>query len=66
MHVALAYIRYGEGDHFGSYVRSISLYFCKRLFPELKLMTLWSQDNSFTTASGLPFLLPNMSLLKTP
>jgi hypothetical protein len=33
MHVAPVCIGFGEGfDHFGSYVRSLSLYFYKRLF----------------------------------
>jgi hypothetical protein len=40
-------------DHFGSYVHSLSLHFCKRLFPGLEPMR--SQGNSFTTAPGLPF-----------
>jgi hypothetical protein len=39
-------------DHFGSYVRNLSLHFCKRLFPGLEPMTPWSQSNSFTTAPG--------------
>jgi hypothetical protein len=38
-----------------SYVRSISLHFCKRLFLGLKHITAWSQGNSFTTVPGLPF-----------
>jgi hypothetical protein len=42
-----------RSDHFGSYVRSISLRFCKRLFPGLEPMTSWSQGNSFTAAQGL-------------
>ncbi len=49
----------GEGsDHFGSYIRSLSLHFCKRLFPGLEPMTSWSQGNSFTAAPGLPFYIP--------
>jgi hypothetical protein len=37
------YIGSGEGSyHFGSYVRSLSMHFCKRLFPGLELMTSWS------------------------
>jgi hypothetical protein len=46
-----------ESDHFGTYVRSLSLHFCKGLYPELEPMTSWSQDNSFTTIPGLPFCL---------
>jgi hypothetical protein len=30
-------------DHFRSYVRNISLHFCKRLFRGLEPMTSWSQ-----------------------
>jgi hypothetical protein len=30
----------GRADHFGSYVCSISLYFCKRLFSGIELMNL--------------------------
>jgi hypothetical protein len=38
MHVAPACTESGEGsDHFGSYVCSLFLHFCKRLFPGLKL-----------------------------
>jgi hypothetical protein len=44
-----------ESDHFGSYVRSLSLHFCKRLFLGFELMISWSQGNSFTAAPGLPF-----------
>jgi hypothetical protein len=56
VHIAPACIGYGEGsDHFGSYVRSISLHFCKRLFSGFELMTSWSQGNNFTAASGLLF-----------
>jgi hypothetical protein len=40
VHVAPACTGYGEGsDHFGSYVHSISLHFCERLFPGLEPMT---------------------------
>jgi hypothetical protein len=42
VHVAPACI---GSDHFGSYVRSISLHFYKRLFPGLEPMTSWSQGN---------------------
>jgi hypothetical protein len=34
-----------RSDHFGSYVRSLSLHFYKRLFPVLEPMTSWSQGN---------------------
>jgi hypothetical protein len=55
VHVALTCVRSGEGsDHFGSYVHSLSLHFCKRLFLGLEPMTSWSQGNRFTTAPGLP------------
>jgi hypothetical protein len=37
--------------------RSLSLHFCKRLFPGLELITSWSQGNSFTAAPGLLFNL---------
>jgi hypothetical protein len=60
VHVALAYAGSREGsDHFGSYARSLSLHFCKRLFPGLEPMTSWSQGNSFTVVPGLPFSLLN-------
>jgi hypothetical protein len=58
VHVALACAKSGEGfNHFGSYVCSFSLYFCKMLFLGLEPMTLWSQGNNFTAALGLPFTL---------
>ena len=42
VHVAPAYAGSREGtDHFGSFVRSLSLHFCKRLFLGLELMTSW-------------------------
>jgi hypothetical protein len=41
-------------NHFVSYVCSISLHFCKRLFLGLEPMTSWSQGNSFTAAPRLP------------
>jgi hypothetical protein len=64
VHVAPTCAGSGEwSDHFGSYVRNFSLHFCKRLFPGLELMTSWSQGNSFTAVSGLPFL-PLYSLIK--
>jgi hypothetical protein len=57
VHVAPACAGSGEGsDHFVSYVRSLSLHFCKRLFLGLEPMTSWSQGNSFTAAPGLPFV----------
>jgi hypothetical protein len=53
----------GEGsDHFGSIVRSLSLHYCKRLFPGLEPVTSWSQCSSFTTA--LP--LSHSNKLKPP
>jgi hypothetical protein len=42
-------------DHFESYIHSLSLHFCKRLFPRLEPMTSWSKGNNFTAVSGLPF-----------
>jgi hypothetical protein len=64
VHVAPACAGSGEGsDHFGSYVRNISLHFCKRLFPGLELMTSWSQGNNFTAAPGLPFLYQELHIL---
>jgi hypothetical protein len=46
VHVAPACAGFGKGsDNFGSYVRSLALYFRKRLFPGLEPMTSWSQDN---------------------
>jgi hypothetical protein len=57
MHVTPTCVGSGEGfDHFGSYVRSLSLHFCKRLFPGLEPMTSWSQGNNITVAPGLPFI----------
>jgi hypothetical protein len=56
VHVAPACAGSGEeSDHFGSYVHSFSLHFCKRLFLELEPMTSWSQGNGFTAVLGLPF-----------
>jgi hypothetical protein len=52
MHVAPSYT---GSNHFGSYVRSLSLHFFKRLFPGLEPMTSWSQGNNFTAVPGLPF-----------
>jgi hypothetical protein len=54
VHVAPTCTGSGEGsDDFRSYVRNLSLYFCKMLFPELELMTSWSQGNNFTAAHVL-------------
>jgi hypothetical protein len=66
VHVAPACAGFGEGsDHFGSYVHSLSLHFCKRLFLRLEPMTSWSQDNSFTAVLGLPspFFIVTLSFL---
>src|SRR4051812_37863866 len=55
MHVAPACAGFREGsDHFGTIVRSLSLHFCKRLFPGLEPVTSWSQRNNFTAAPRLP------------
>ena len=52
VHEAPACAGFGEGsDHFGSFVRSLSLHFCKRLFPGLEPVTSWSQGNSFTASA---------------
>jgi hypothetical protein len=49
VHVAPACAGSGEGsDHFGSYVRSLYLHFCKRLFPGLDPTTSWSQGQPKT------------------
>ena len=61
VHVAPACAGSREGaDHFGSIVRSLSLHFCKRLFPGLEPMTSWSQGSSFTTPPRLPFILDRL------
>jgi hypothetical protein len=53
MHVAPACVGSIEGsDHFGSYVRSLSLHFCKRLFPGLEPMTSWSQGKGIKEGEG--------------
>ena len=58
VHVAPACAGSGEGsDHFGSFVRIISLHFCKRLFPGLEPVTSWSQGGSSTAAPRLFLLL---------
>jgi hypothetical protein len=51
-------------NHFGSYVRSISLHFCKRLFPGLEPMTSWSQGNNFIAAPGFLFINKYVTLKK--
>jgi hypothetical protein len=44
VHIAPAYTGPEKGyDHFGSYVRNISLHFCKWLFPRFEPFTSWSQ-----------------------
>jgi hypothetical protein len=46
MHVAPACAGSGEwSDHFGSYVRSLSQHFCKRLFPGLRTRDLMVTKN---------------------
>jgi hypothetical protein len=63
MHVALPYIGSEKGfNYFWSYVCSIFMYFYKRLYLGLKLMTSWSQGNGFITASGFPFKLLKLLL----
>ena len=60
VHVAPACTRSGEGsDHFGSIVRSLSLHFCKRLFPGLEPVTSWSQGSSFYHCAKAPLQLKN-------
>jgi hypothetical protein len=55
MHVAPGCVGSDEGPgHFGFYAHSLSLYFCKTLFPGIEPMTSWSQGNNFTAAPGLP------------
>jgi hypothetical protein len=47
VHVAPACAVSGEAsNHVGSYVHSLSLHFCKRLFSGLEPMRSWSQGNS--------------------
>ena len=61
VHVAPACAGSREGsDHFGSIVRSLSLHFCKRLFPGLEPVTSWSQGSSFYHCAKAP--LPTSSL----
>jgi hypothetical protein len=65
MHLAPAYAGSGEwSNHFGSYVRSNFMHFCRRLFPGLEPITSWSQGNSFTAVLGLPFNTSNSTKLK--
>jgi hypothetical protein len=48
LHVGPTCIGSREGsDHFGSYARSLSLNFCKRLFPGVELMTSWQFLNIY-------------------
>ena len=57
MHVAPACAGSREGsDHFGSIVRSLSLHFCKSLFPGLEPVTSWSQGSSFYHCAKAPLL----------
>jgi hypothetical protein len=64
VHVAPAYAGSEEGfDHFGPYVRILSLHFCKRMFLGLEPMTSLSQGNSFTAAPGLTFHSKNACTL---
>jgi hypothetical protein len=61
MHVAPACAGSREGsDRFGSYVRSLSLHFCKSLFLGLEPMTSWSQGNGVMGSS----LRNNLAALK--
>jgi hypothetical protein len=47
VHVAPTCAGFGEGsDHFVSYIRSLSLHFCKRLFPGLEPMTSHIEINN--------------------
>ena len=55
-----------ESDHLSLFVRSLSLYFCKRLVPGLEPVTSWSQGSSFTTAPRLPFIIHNYLHSKFP
>jgi hypothetical protein len=65
VHVAPAWARSEEGsDHFESYIRSISLHFCKRMFLGLEHMTSWSQGKKITTAPRLPFIYQTLRTLK--
>jgi hypothetical protein len=49
VHIAPTCAGSEEGtDHFGSYVYSLFLQFCKRLFPGLEPMISWSPNNNFT------------------
>jgi hypothetical protein len=45
-------------DHFGSYVRNLSLHFCKRLFPGLEPMTIATRQQLYhCTRAPLPIHL---------
>jgi hypothetical protein len=56
VHVPPACAVFGDGsNNFGSYVRNLSLHFCKMLFSGLETMTSWSQGNNFTAAPWLLF-----------
>jgi hypothetical protein len=49
VHVAPACAGSGEGsDHFVSYVRKLTLHFCKRPFPGPESITSWAQGNMGT------------------
>jgi hypothetical protein len=57
VHVAPFCAGFGEGfGHFGSYVRSLSLHFCKRLFlglePGRDLFVLLSKETNLICCSG--------------
>jgi hypothetical protein len=43
-------------DHFGSYLRSLSLHLCKRLFPGLKPMTVTRQQLYHCARAPLPMI----------
>ena len=66
VHEAPACAGFGEGsDHFGSFVRSLSLHFCKRLFPGLEPVTIhpWPHGHKATAlpllhSIALKFILP--------
>jgi hypothetical protein len=61
VHVVPTCVGSGEGsDRFGSYVRSLSLHLCNRLFLGLEPMISWSQGNNFTTAPGTAFATDNI------
>nr|XP_033508317.1 uncharacterized protein LOC117273294 [Nicotiana tomentosiformis] len=39
----------GRAEPQGSIIRSLTLHFCKRLFPRLEPVTAWSHGNNFTS-----------------